>query len=111
MRGPGEPWVNDPLLVGPKVHGGPFALQLWRREGGSFTRAFAGQGPALFEAIGAWLHPRVSRIPSEARLCISDGRAGEPSWPTLIEQERRAAERRAVAAERELAELRAKLPR
>ena len=109
--GVGELWVYDPLLAGPKVHGGPFALQLWRRDGESFTRAFAGEGPAYSEAIGAWLHPRVSRIPSEARLCFSDSRAGEPPWPTLIEQERQAAERRAVAAERELAELRAKLPR
>jgi Uma2 family endonuclease len=109
--GVGELWVYDPLLAGPKGHGGPFALQVWRRQGESFARVHAGEGPAYSEALGAWLHPRVSRIPAEAQLCLSDAQGGEPFWPTLLEHERHGAEQRAAAAERELAELRAKLAR
>jgi hypothetical protein len=116
--GIGELWVYDPLLAGPRGHGGPFALQVWRREGESFARVYAGEGPAFSEALGAWLHPRVSRIAAEAQLRISDSAGGGPFWPTLLEYERQAmegraaaAEERAAAAERELAELRAKQTR
>ena len=105
--GIGELWVYDPLLAGPKGHGGPFALQVWRREGESFARVHAGDGPVFSEVVGAWLHPRATRVPAEAQLRVSDQPGGEPFWPTLLEQ----TELRASAAERELAELRAKLPR
>ena len=121
--GIGELWVYDPLLVGPRAHGGPFALQLWRRTGDGFAREHAGDGAAYSPALAAWLHPRVSRIPAEARLRISDTPSGDRFWPTLLEQERQvaeqerqaaerarqAAESRAAAAEKMLAELRAKL--
>jgi hypothetical protein len=57
-----------------------------------------------------------TRVPSTARLQISDTEAAERFWPTLEEQraeeQRRALERqrgRAEAAERELAELRRRL--
>jgi hypothetical protein len=116
--GIGELWVYDPLLAGPRSHGGPFALQVWRRSGESFAREHAGDGAAHSPALGAWLHPRMSRIPAEAQLRISDTCTGDFFWPTLLEQERRAAEQerqaaewRVAAAERELAELRAKLER
>lgn len=123
--GIGELWVYDPLLAGPKGHGGPFALQVWRREGESFARVHAGDGPVFSEVLGAWLHPRVTRVPAEAQLRFSDQPGGEPFWPTLLEYERQtadarasvadarasAADARASAAERELAELRAKLAR
>jgi hypothetical protein len=99
--GIGELWVYDPLLAGPRSHGGPFALQLWRRTGDGFAREHAGDGAAYSPALAAWLHPRVSRIPAEAQLRVSDTPTGDRFWPTLLEQERHAAERERLAAERE----------
>ena len=100
-----ELWIYDPLLAGPTQHGGPFALQVWLRHGDMFTRVHAGAGPFHSRALDAWLHPAVTRRPSEARLIIADDVDGNHPWPTLVDQ----AEKRAEAAERELRELRAKL--
>ena len=41
-----ELWVFDPLGEGPTENGGPFTLQVWRREGDRMQRVHAGSGPA-----------------------------------------------------------------
>jgi hypothetical protein len=104
--GIGELWVYDPLLAGPKQHGGPFLLQVWQSQGSSLERVHAGSGPAYSQRLQAWLHPRASRRPTEARLVVSDDVEARAPWPTLLEQiaerERHASERqrrRADAAE------------
>jgi Uma2 family endonuclease len=114
--GIGELWVYDPLLAGPRQHGGPYLLQVWRREQRSFERVHAGDGPAYSRELYAWLHPVASRRAADARLRISDDAGGELPWPTLLDQrdqqaerQQKEAERRAEAAERELLELRKKL--
>ncbi len=93
-----EVWVFDPKLAGPDVHGGPFLLQIWRRDDtGLFSRVYAGQGPAESAALGAWLV-----VTDEDRLRVADDREGTRLWPTLAEAERAAkeAERAAKEAER-----------
>lgn len=42
-----ELWIFDPLLAGPRSHGGPFPLQIWSRDDeGCFVRRHAGDAPA-----------------------------------------------------------------
>ena len=102
VAGVGELAVFDPLLAGPRSHGGPWLLQLWRRAGdGGFERVHAGGDAAFSEILGAWLVPdRVGR-----RLHVA-GRAngGEP-WLTREEQaqqrEEQAQQREEQARQRE----------
>jgi Uma2 family endonuclease len=114
-----ELWVYDPMLAGPRAHGGPHLLQLWRRrDDGGFERIFAGAGPVFSPSLGAWLHPRASSLPSGAHLLISNDPDGRDLWLTeqqeahaaeqqarAAEQQARAAEQQARAAEREAREL------
>jgi hypothetical protein len=115
-----ELWIYDPMLRGPRAHGGPVLLQIWHRtSSGAFERLSAGTGPAFSRALGAWLHPQASKLPASARLVISADEAGEGRWPTQIEHERAATEeqRRLLdeeraareAAEQRARELQAKL--
>ena len=100
-----ELWVFDPLLLGPS----PVVLQLWRRTGkGSFERVYAGSGPAYSRELRAWLVVTDEGM----RLRVSDDAPGRALWPTQDEEERaeKEQERRArVAAETEVARLRALL--
>ncbi len=95
-----ELWIFDPLLAGPRSHGGPFRLQVWERdEQGRFTRTYAGDGPAYSQVARAYL------------VATSDGRklrlAGDPEgrllWPTAEEAERDAKEQERTAKEQALA--------
>jgi Uma2 family endonuclease len=91
--------VFDPMLVGPKVAGGPRRLQVWRRtEAGAFTRLHAGDGPFRSAWLGGWL------VPTEEgrRLRIADDEAGLHLWPTADEAERIAREAERAAREAEL---------
>lgn len=127
-----ELWVFDPKRYGPKQHGGPYRLQLWRRdERGVFRQLYRGDGPVQSPELGAWL------VLTERgkRLRIADDADGQRLWPTgeelaeqqrehaqreqeLAEQQRESAQReqeraqeRATALEAELASLRAELER
>lgn len=77
--------VFDPMMAGPKSHGGPFRLQVWRRdEAGAFTRVYAGDGPSYSDALGAHLV-----IVDEGRqLRLSEDAAGERLWLTAEEAAR-----------------------
>lgn len=107
--GVGELWVYDPLLTGPKIRGGPHLLQVWQRGGESFELVHAGSGPVRSLYLDAWLHPRATRQPREARLEISDDRAGSQRWLTRDEELvltrgellTARAEQRQIAAERD----------
>lgn len=86
-----ELWVFDPERHGPAIHGGPWLLQVWRRDGdGRFTRVYTGDGPARSEELGAWL------LVIDERLRIADDAAGKQLWPTRAERER--AEKEAALA-------------
>jgi len=114
-----ELWIFDPERRGFGLPGGPWALQVWRRsEEGAFRQAYAGDGPAYSDELGAWL----VITDGGARLRIADDEAGERRWPTAeevadeararaeSERERAESEReRADAAEAEVAVLRATL--
>ncbi len=39
-----ELWIHDPLFAGPKREEGPRLLQIWRRNGNTFRRVYAGDG-------------------------------------------------------------------
>lgn len=94
-----ELWIYDPMLEGPRSRGGPQLLQVWRRpERGSFERIHAGAGAAFSPALQAWLHPEPSRLPSGARLIISDDAEGRERWLST-EELARLEERRARAGE------------
>jgi Uma2 family endonuclease len=83
-----EVWVFDPKRSGPGVHGGPFVLQIWRRdEDGLFSRRYAGSGPAESAALRAWVV-----VTEEGRLRVAADREGRELWPTAAEAERAAKE-------------------
>jgi Uma2 family endonuclease len=85
--GTGELWVFDPLLAGPAVHGGPFRLQLWRRDdAGTFVRTYAGPGPTRSPALGAYLIV----TDDGKRLRLANDEAGTDLWLTPTEHERAA---------------------
>ncbi|MFO0759218.1 MAG: Uma2 family endonuclease [Byssovorax sp.] len=99
--------IFDPKLAGPHAHGGPFRLQVWRREsdddegGGDFTRVYAGEGPVRSEVLGAWL----VAVDEGRRLRIADDEGGTSWWMTAEETERAAKEAalaRLAALEEEL---------
>jgi Uma2 family endonuclease len=96
--GTAELWIFDPLLAGPKALGGPFRIQVWRREGDAFSRTYAGACPAYSPATGAWLFA----VSEGTVLRIASDEAGTDWWRTGEEAERaaREAERAAMEAER-----------
>ncbi len=94
-----ELWIFDPLLAGPTSHGGPFRLQVWRRDDEGFTRTHAGEGPAFSPALGAWLVV----VAEGRRLRVADDRAASNFWLTAEEAERAAKERERIAKDDALA--------
>jgi Uma2 family endonuclease len=115
-----ELWVYDPMMAGPQSSGGPFALQIWRRQGETMTRTHASNARGYSPGLGAWLVPMVqpaaaarrglsvveSPSPSpqypNTRLKIATAEVGGTFWPTLDEQ-RLESERRQAGAERQRA--------
>jgi Uma2 family endonuclease len=88
--GVGELWIFDPHLAGPKAHGGPVRIQLWRRSGETeLERLYAGDGPVRSEAVGGWLFG----VCEGKRLRIADDEAGTSWWTTAAEAERAEKER------------------
>jgi Uma2 family endonuclease len=97
-----ELWIFDPRLAGPRIHGGPFRLQVWRRsDDDELKQIYAGPGPAWSPTIGAWL----TAVDEGQRLRIADDEAGTKWWTTAEEAERTAKE----AALARVAELEAEL--
>lgn len=102
-----EVWVFDAKRSGPCAHGGPFLLQVWRRdERGNFSRTYAGDGPAETAALRAWLV-----VTDEGRLRVSTDPDGADLWPTGTEAERAAREAERAAREAERAAKEAALAR
>jgi Uma2 family endonuclease len=103
--GVGELIVFDPMLVGPKAHGGPQRIQVWRRtDGGTFARVASGEGPFQSAFLGAY----VLTVEGGRRLRIADDAAGKLLWPTPEESARgvgdaERAEKEAERAEKERA--------
>jgi Uma2 family endonuclease len=98
-NGTRELWVFDPKMAGPKAYGGPFRLQVWRRDADDdFQRVYAGAGPVWSEAVQGWLFA----VNEGRSLRLADDEAGTSWWMTGEEAERAAkeAERAAKEAER-----------
>lgn len=92
-----ELWVFDPKRLGPKQHGGPFRLQVWRRDDdGIFRQIYRGDGPFRSPEMNAWL----VLTDDATRLRLADDADGASLWPTGEEE----AERSRVEAERSRAE-------
>lgn len=92
-NGTGELWVFDPKLAGPKDHGGPFRIQVWRRnDEGAFQRVYSGDGPAWSEAVKGWIHA----IDGGNDLAICDDERGTRRWLTTEERAQARAERLAA---------------
>jgi Uma2 family endonuclease len=74
--------VFDPTLIGTRTRGGPYVLQVWRRDEqrGRMTRVHAGDGPTFSEELSAWLVATP-----EPRLRIADDPAGRTLWLTEAE--------------------------
>jgi hypothetical protein len=92
-----ELWVLDPLLHGPRRFGGPWRLQVWRREVADvFARVYAGDGPYHCGAVDVWVRVHDDRIALAADC------AGLVPWRTSEEAARAAeeAERAEKEAER-----------
>ncbi len=103
-----ELWVFDPERFGPSMHGGPYVLQVWRRDAeGRFARVYAGEGPARTEELGGWLVV----TDGGTRLRLADDERGERLWPTEAEAERAAKEKERAAKEKERAAKEAALAR
>jgi Uma2 family endonuclease len=100
--GTGELWILDPGLLGPKVDGGPYRIQVWGRnrgdDEGTLTRLHAGDGPAWSPAVGGWLFA----VDEGRSIRIASDEAGTAWWMTREEAERAAKEAalRRVDAER-----------
>ena len=85
---------------GPRLGGGPFRLQVWRRtDGDSFERVHAGDGPARSEALDAYLLV----VDEGSKLRLADDPGGEQLWLTPEERERAGKERERAGKERERA--------
>lgn len=100
--GAGELLIFDPLLCGPKTHGGPFLLQLWQRNArGELVRTYTGEGPVRSPHFGAYFivsHDRRS-------LRLSEDAQGNVLWPTeaeAIRAENEAARARIAELEEQL---------
>ncbi len=91
-----ELWIFDPDLEGPRAAGGPYRLQVWRREGEDFRRVHAGDGPCRSLALGAWLVLTQER----RMLRVADDPFGQRLWPTEAERERAEKERERAEKER-----------
>jgi Uma2 family endonuclease len=94
VNGTQELWVFDPKLAGPRTHGGPFRIQLWRRtDDDSFDRIYAGEGPVWSPAVQGWL----IAVDGGRSLAIADDEHGSSQWMTAEEaaQRREQAERAA----------------
>jgi Uma2 family endonuclease len=99
-NGTGELWVFDPMLAGPKTQGGPFRIQVWRRnDEGDFRRVYSGEGPAWSEAVRGFLHA----VDGGSELAICDDVQGTRRWLTAEEAERAAKETERAAKEAERA--------
>lgn len=96
-----ELWVFDPRLAGPRAHGGPYRLQIWRGDDEGFKRIYAGDGPAFSPVVGAFLFA----VNEGRALAISDDEIGASFWMTGEEAERAAKEE----ALRRVADLEARL--
>lgn len=80
-----ELWIFDPLLAGPRAHGGPHLLQLWcRRDDGELSRIYVGDGPAYSPYLDAHL------VVVGGKLRIASDPAGTELWMTGEEAERAA---------------------
>ena len=91
-----ELWIFDPLLSGPVSQGGPFRLQIWRRdEDGTFARVFAGDGPVYSPAVEAYLVV----VDEGRKLRLSEDAAATRFWLTPEEGQREAKERERSAKE------------
>ncbi len=97
-----ELWIFDPQLAGPRVHGGPVRLQVWRRTEGVFVREYAGDGPAWSTVLGAWA------VVTEgwSKLRVASSADGTGVWPTEADSALAAREAEAVAKEAALARIR-----
>ncbi len=104
-----ELWVFDPKRFGPRQNGGPFVLQLWRRDdAGVFRQVYRGDGPCKSPELGAWLVVTDQRT----RLRIADDPEGTNLWLTAeerVEREKQSVERSRDEAEAKSAELAAEL--
>ncbi|MEZ4294491.1 MAG: Uma2 family endonuclease [Polyangiaceae bacterium] len=109
--GTNELWVFDPKRLGPKLRGGPFVLQVWRRdEAGNFRQVYRGNGPFQSPEMGAWLVVTDGGM----RLRLAEDAQGTRLWPTAAEEREQArarAEQRSTALESEVQALRAELER
>jgi hypothetical protein len=90
--------VFDPRLIGPKALGGPYAIQLWARDGGVFERRYAGPGPVFCDTLSAWL------LVNDGLPQIADDRAGQQRWLTQEDYQRTEKDRERAEKERERAE-------
>lgn len=99
-NGTQEAWIFDPKMAGKRARGGPYRIQVWRRnDEGDFLRVYAGEGPAWSEAVKAWIFAA-----NEGRsLRIADDEAGTSWWMTREEAERAAKETERAAKEAERA--------
>lgn len=74
-----ELWIFDPLRLGPRLTGGPFELQIWRRaDDGALERIFAGDAPGFSPELGAW----VITTDAGRRLGLADDPDGRARWST-----------------------------
>ena len=96
-----ELWVFGPKLAGPRAHGGPYRLLIWRADEEGFTRTYAGDGPAFSPVVGGF----VFAVNEGRSLAISDDDTGTSFWMTGEEAERAAKEE----ALRRIADLEARL--
>lgn len=103
-----ELWVFDPLMVGPRALGGPYALQLWvRAPDGAFERVYSGASPAFSPTLQAWLFV----VDEGRKLRIADDREGTRWWRTPTEEALGEAERARAEKEDARAEMDAALAR
>jgi hypothetical protein len=83
-NGTGELWIFDPKLAGPKAKGGPFRIQVWRRDDeGDFCRVYSGEGPAWSEAVQGFLHA----VDGGRALALCDDEQGTRFWLSAEEAE------------------------
>ena len=100
--GVGELWIFDPMMAGPKRDGGPYRIQIWRRDDDdSFERIYAGEGPAFSPAVSGWLFA----VREGHLLRIAEDEAGTRWWMTEAETERAARRAEQVAREEALREV------
>lgn len=97
-----ELWILDPRLFGPKSHGGPFRVQVWRRDEQGFRRIYEGDGPVYSPAVAAYLVATADG----RRFRLANDAALTDFWLTreeamLVREEAMRAREEAVLAENE----------